>query len=112
VIGGADYERVVSHAIALQRFQHLAHGVVQNAGARVESGHVAARLRSVGDWGGRLDVAEADLHPHLTRREGTRLSGAAHLAGWGDLAADRSGYAECGSAILRCVAAIDETVWK
>ena len=56
VVGGEDHERVVGEAVLVERVQHRADALVERARAGLEGGHVAPRLRRVGQVGGRQRV--------------------------------------------------------
>jgi hypothetical protein len=56
VVGGADYEGILGEALGVEGVEDGADAAVERAGALLEGRHVQARLRGVGEVGGRDHV--------------------------------------------------------
>ena len=122
VVGGADDERVGGEPVTFQSVEHDAHAVIEQARAGVESGHVAAGLRGVGQGDGRLQVArvvggrglgifamgleEADVHEEGLGGVAGRNSAASGRDGGGAgvLGAQQFVEADFGGVAWRCAA--------
>src|SRR5690606_30525451 len=56
VVGGADDQRLVGQPAWIERVEHRANALIQNARARLKTRHVLPRLRRIDQWSRRARV--------------------------------------------------------